>query len=166
MVCVHEARAIGCRPTALQSGVWPPPTEVARTCECRCGGPGWAAQRTRPLFLSAPTGPPAAAADAAQPLLSPGWFAGVRRCEPGCVRRCGGPGGPPQRRGSAETRPRGGGLLCFGIRNYGRGFCQTRETSPKAPRNSAVFSNLNQVQVEDAPPSWRRTEPIPMCLTL
>ena len=69
-------------------------------------------------------------------------------------------------RGSAETRPRGGVCFVLGFVIMAREFCQTRETSPKAPRNSAVFSNLNQVQVEDAPPSWRRTEPIPMCLTL
>ena len=68
-------------------------------------------------------------------------------------------------RGSTETRPRGGGCFVLGFVIMAREFCQTRESSPKAPPNSAVFSNLNQVQVEDAPPSWRRTEPIPVCLT-
>ena len=109
--CVLEARAVGCRPTALQFGAWPPPTEVARTCECRCGGPGWAAQRTRPLLLPAPTGPPAAAAAAAQPLLSPGWFAGAA-AGLGCRAAAAGPGGPPQRTwiGRNETK-RGGSAL-------------------------------------------------------
>ena len=91
-VCGRLQRRWLARASAAAAGPDGPRSELGRS-----------SSRLRLVLLQLPP--------AAQPLLSPGWFAGVRRCEPGCVRRCGGPGGPPQRRGSAETRPRGG--VCF-----------------------------------------------------
>ena len=94
------------------------------------------------------------------------WVVRGRRCGLGLSCSCGGPGWAAAAHVDRPKRDQEGGV-CFvlGFVIMAREFCQTRESSLKAPRNSAVFSNLNQVQVEDAPPSWRRAEPIPVCLT-
>ena len=50
-------------------------------------------------------------------------------------------GGRRSARGSAETRPRGGGLLCFGIRNYGP---RVLPNERKLTESSSEFGRVQQ----------------------
>ena len=122
--CVLEAHAVGCRPTALQFGAWPPPTEVARTCECRCGGPGGprselgrSSSRLRLVLLQLPQLPRSRFSHlggSRAPLRA--WVVvQLRRARVG--RR--------SARGSTETRPRGGVCFVLGFVIMAREFCQT-----------------------------------------